>query len=241
MATSTRIALLLLCFAACRSDGLDPSRDGSVPDGGSGDGGGDLGQVTGCKGLDEQSCRHASGCVADTCELCSCTPSFVGCRAINEGRMPCPELGCAQPLCCRTSDECQPSHGGTCQVPPINAGCGACFIGPSECDDDADCKSNGQSWICKEAPCSCGDALINSCQQGCSSDADCHEPDRCNTATYRCEPRACGDPACTGNYECGGASCVRKSCTKDAQCDAGGYCVDGACSRSLGQCIQPAA
>src|SRR5262245_47299123 len=104
------LSFFLLTLGACRTEMLDGTSDpdlgvvrGPVPDLAVSS---DLGKASACKSLDELACHNAQGCIADYCEQCSCTPTFVGCRAIGAGKIPCPGLGCPQPLCCRDQSDC---------------------------------------------------------------------------------------------------------------------------------------
>ena len=226
---------LLTLFAACSHDGLGSGSDGGIDGGPTG--------VACSKLSDEASCRARTDCVADTCFACSCTPSFAGCRAASETPFACPALGCATPQCCHTTNDCSAQDGfAFCQVPPINAGCGACFNGPGNCTKDADCLGLSSGRICEPTPCACpSSGMSKTCVPGCSSDSDCLETASCS-ADLRCHDRPC-DAACTGNYACDptGARCIRKACKTDGDCGKPGYCIEGACSKSIGQCIQPAA
>jgi len=212
----------------------------SGTDGGSGgdaatshDGGSSCSELT-----DKAACRARPDCVVFTCVECACTPVFVGCGAVGDPAPQCPGLGCSMPVCCHHDLDCQ-SVGGECQVPPIDQGCGVCFMGPSSCTSDADC---GTGEICDTAPCACPNGMDGppkSCQQGCSTGTPCSEIEVCG-ADDRCHPRPC-DASCTGNYLCDPSSetCVRIPCNLDSDC--ADYCVDGACSMYVGQCVQPVA
>ena len=226
---------LLVLLGACHHDGLGFSSDGGVDSGPVG---------AACNTLkDEASCRARTDCVTDTCIECACTPKFFGCRSPSEVAGACPMLGCAQPQCCHKTADCNAGGGfGICQVPPVNPGCGICFNGPGNCMNDGDCAGLDFGRICEPSLCACPNAAPSkTCVPGCSSDSDCIETASCG-ADFRCHDRPC-DSACAGNYTCdpSGARCIRKKCSTDANCGAPGYCIEGTCSKSVGQCIQPAA
>jgi hypothetical protein len=215
------LACSILLLAACH-DGL-PLGDG--------DAGVPCAQLT-----TQADCHARTDCVADTCLECTCTPTYVACRAKSAPQTTCPGLGCASRECCRSNTDCAGTIG-QCESSPFSEGCGICDpTAQSNCTTDTDCP-NG---ICDPIPCGCTTPVAMTCQPGCSGDGDCEEPQTCGT-DKRCHARAC-DATCTGNYECGANSvCVRKSCSGDGDCATPGYCVNGQCSSGLGECIQPAA
>jgi hypothetical protein len=213
---STRALLALLVSSLCVACG-DGDDDGvSDP----------------CTGLELEACRSEPGCVADTCLECSCAPVFVGCRLAADDAHACPELGCAQPECCRTEDEC--TGGGQCTFEPV--GCGACMPGPGDCTTDHDCTGVD---VCDPITCSCEGA--RRCGPGCET-TGCAVGLVCDTTTHRCAEQPCGssNEPCPPNFSCtfpeGG--CLRTSCTTDEHCPAG-YCVLGLCQESLATCFIP--
>ncbi|MEO6951665.1 MAG: hypothetical protein ABI321_07620 [Polyangia bacterium] len=226
-------------LAACHHDSLQIGADagGQHDDGGSHLG--DAGDFSvACNAIkDEQSCRGRADCIADTCTACSCTPAFAACRASADPQTQCPALGCPSPECCKKASDC--SGGSMCQIPPLQLGCGVCDPQPSTCDKDSDCAGSQGPSIC--APTRCGCTASLSCQAGCTSNDDCQEIEQCGS-DHRCKPRPC-DATCTGNYACdtGSATCVRKACSSDHDCAVPGFCIEGACSKFVGQCVQPAA
>lgn len=225
-------------LAGCTRRNLSPN----VSDAGGSDASMSHDGGTPCSALtDQASCSARPDCVVFTCFACSCTPAFAGCGAMGDPGPECPGLGCASPECCHSDSDCQ--TGGSfeqCQVPPIDPGCGICFMGPSSCMSDADC---GMGEICDPAPCSCqsGSGTAMTCQAGCSTGTPCSEVETCG-ADNRCHARPC-DASCTGNYTCAasGDFCARKPCTTDGDCAAPGYCINGTCSIYVGQCVAPAA
>jgi hypothetical protein len=153
-----------------------------------------------------------------TCMECSCTPTFIGCFGPNEGQPMCPALNCPQPQCCHTETDCPGDVSiSMCAVPPFDPSCGPC-----------------DPYICAPQPCACSTSYA--CQPGCSNDGDCKENETCGS-DHRCKPRPC-DSKCNGNYACDAAQaiCIRRACSSDSDCGKPGYCVDRACSKSLGQC-----
>ena len=216
-----RAALLgLVLLAAC----------GSTPDEAPGI---DAPAVDACAALAIEACRDTAGCVVDVCFDCTCAPSFVGCRAADAVAHDCPDLGCAQPECCRAEGEC--SQGAMCAIEQPD-GCGACMPGPGDCDADSEC---GADEICAPIRCSCSGA--RRCTAGCETDA-CDLGQVCNADTDRCEEQPCGPDrdGCPSNFVCtwpeGG--CMRLDCTSDENCPTG-FCALGFCHESIGTCYLP--
>ncbi len=213
------LAIVALSLLASCELGLDDADDGPP--------------TSRCEALDLEGCRADPGCVADTCLNCSCTPSFAGCRAVDGAAHACPELGCAQPACCRSQDECV--GGGLCAIEPP-PGCGACMPGPGDCGADRECVGGE---ICEAIACSCDGA--RRCVAGCEA-TGCDLGEVCDPASHRCAEQPCSAARteCPANFVCtwpeGG--CLRGACTSDGNCPAG-YCALGLCQESLGTCYQP--
>ncbi len=207
--------------------------------GANGDGGGnvDLRGVdfgTSCNGLNEQLCAAAAGCVADYCFNCSCTPTFNGCRAPNVTPLPCPALGCPQPLCCHDQKDCS-QNGLFCVAPDQDIPqCGVCQQPLNPCTEDKHCANSGiPNAICGNSPCVCG----QTCVAGCALTADCREGEICQP-NHHCRARTCAE-GCTQNFICsGGTTCVRKTCKVDNDCPRK-MCVLGFCHNGLGNCQGP--
>ena len=92
--------------------------------------------------------------------------------------------------------------------------------------------------ICDLPACPCGG--VKMCVAGCSVDNPCPEGTACG-ADHRCAALPCGpQQACPSNFTCttGGASpsCERKTCAGDGDCGPTGFCVEGLCFDSLGEC-----
>lgn len=187
-----------------------------------------------CAGLDLAACRAEAGCVADTCLTCTCTPTYLGCRAAAAEPHDCPEVGCASPFCCSDGDEC--TDGAACQVEP-SPGCGICNPAPGGCADDGGC-ADGE--ICEPIACSCEGA--RQCVPGCET-TGCALGEVCDAASDRCVEQPCSEAGteCPANFVCtwpeGG--CMRLNCVVDENCPAG-WCVLGFCQESLGTCVLPA-
>lgn len=194
-----------------------------------------------CSDLGEADCRARTDCKADTCIQCSCTPTYVGCRAKTAAALPCPAVECAQPSCCSTSADCNSSAGSYCAEPGARICGGACML-PEPCMTDLDCKTAGMpNAICDPVPCSCGSG--NGCQPGCAVNDDCAEGQTCD-ATHRCVAKVCvGGAGCPANFDCVPVGptelCRRRTCTSAAVCDGSGSCVNGSCYKSLGMCEFP--
>lgn len=202
--------------------------------GGTGGSGG--GSSSGCSGLDETTCRLRPGCVAERCFTCSCTPSYNGCRGINEAQLACPLVDCITPQCCRAQSAC--TNGGVCAPQGTPHSCGACNIDPGDCTEDSTC---GAGDICAPIACSCNSA--QRCTAGCNSDQNCPDGQRCSNGAHpRCVPKQCATPSdCGPGFDCQAAMCVRRSCNVDLDCgpaDAA-FCVLGTCYRGLGECRLP--
>jgi hypothetical protein len=215
---------LAIFVAACHA-GLDVPQ--GTPDGGAP-----------CTSIMSQTaCSARTDCVADTCVECTCTPFFVGCRSHSQPQTMCPGLACAQEECCHNDSDCMPIGVTKCMVPPIILGCPICYNepAPSNCQQDSDCTTPGQ--ICDPVPCACTTPTPMACTPGCTSDANCPEPQSCGT-DFRCHAKPC-DSSCSGNYACDNtsATCTRKACASDSDCADLGYCIDQLCSHSFGQCV----
>lgn len=191
-----------------------------------------------CEGLGALECRATAGCELDFCFACSCAPTYMQCRPAVLPPYHCPELGCAQPLCCNGQADCNPSNTLRCVGPEAGVQCGICDRTPGSCTTDAACDPAGTARICELILCSCIDQ--RECVPGCAGAAPCGDGLVCDVPTSRCVPLTCGAAApCPDNFDCAAGSCTRRACTSDAQCD--GFCVDGACFDALGTCMPPAA
>ncbi len=200
---------------------------GSSTGGGTGFGGG-----TGipCSGLSELGCLARTDCVADLCFECSCTPTYVGCRAPADMPHTCPMLGCAQPVCCQKPGDCV---GVNICVAPGQTVCGTCR--PGDCTVDGDC-SGGQ--ICDTAGCLCGTDKL--CQAACTA-TSCPEGQACQ-ANGHCGPKSCSDSSqCPRAFSCeaDAGTCARMPCSTPLDCPKATYCVEGACSVGEGTCEAP--
>ncbi len=188
-----------------------------------------------CHGLALADCRVTEGCVPDSCDLCTCTPTYRGCLATFEITPQCPAVDCSTPECCSVQAECT-SGGASCARPGTPFGCGACNPDPGNCTDDAMCKGQGAAMICEPIACSC--SSVQACVQGCVQDASCDADQSCDFATARCVPRACNaENPCSLDFDCTPGGCIRRSCRDDLECD--GYCVEGACFSGRGECRLP--
>ncbi len=201
-----------------------------------------------CSGFDEKTCRAHKECVADFCFECSCTPTFVACRAPSAPKTGCPGLGCDQPVCCTSLNDC--NRNGqltmTCVAPGEWPGCGVCTADPP-CQSDSDCPLDGGNSFTPTGPV-CDDARAyricgpcfphKICILGCTADRDCVGGRICD-ASHHCVWKPCATSAdCAANFECTGGSCSRTSCSSDADCPVG-FCVQSSCYEGEGTC-QPA-
>jgi hypothetical protein len=132
----------------------------------------------------------------------------------------------------------QPPPPPFCQAPDgtatVTFGCPFCLPPGMLCAADGDCASQGPTWICVVATCTC--TKEKSCVAGCASDTDCRTGYSCG-ADHRCAPSACGAgaPACPTDFVCGaGQTCQRRPCTDDAECSSA--CVIGKCFDRPGRC-----
>ncbi|MEO6950546.1 MAG: hypothetical protein ABI321_01935 [Polyangia bacterium] len=154
-------------------------------------------QGASCAGLDETGCLARTDCVADYCNECSCASTFVGCRAPSATRTACPGLGCAQPGCCTTNEQC--SGQTVCFQPGKHGG------GQPICDESSVCAADGE--VCTQGSCqppTCGTA---------SQQTTC-------PANFACTPNgsdaSCVRTACTTNADCtSGNFCVDGACYRD--------------------------
>jgi len=148
--------------------------------------------------------------------------------ACNEhGTMLCP----VGEDCCRSSDDCSQQFE-QCFAPGEDVGCGACQIPPVTCQQDTECTSNGPTFICAAARCSCNGEMT--CIAGCADDTACGEGLMC-AANHRCVARACSEASpCPADFDCATGACIRRTCTSDGPCD--GVCVNGQCFATFGFC-----
>ncbi len=198
--------------------------------------GGGGGASNQCHGLELADCRDTSGCVVDSCDLCTCTPTYRGCLASFETPTACPAVGCAHPECCAEANDCESTTA--CAPPGTAFGCGSCNAEPGNCTDDAGCKAQGAAMICEPVVCTCTDQ--KACTQGCIQDSTCAEGQACDLATARCVARACdATNGCPPDFDCTATGCARRTCTDDLACD--GYCVLGECFTGRGECRPPSA
>lgn len=206
---------------------------GSTGGGVGGGAGGGGGGGASCASLGVEACRARTDCAADFCFLCTCTPRFEGCRGVNEAPHDCPALGCLQPACCQTPQDCA-SIGGVCVAPGTPfSGCGVCNPQPGTCVTDADC-GMGTGLICEPITCSCMGQ--RQCVAGCGPGAPCPQGTTCNANTGRCQVIQCNGPTdCPSTFFCSSGVCLRKPCTVDGQC-GDGFCVNHECYDGWGQC-----
>lgn len=245
---SSRIAyvfLVVMGLGACTSRNLGYIEDGGggARDGGSDGATPDLAGVA-CAKLDEKSCA-VSNCRADYCDLCQCSPSFMGCSDPADEPKGCPPIACDAPLCscqqldektCGTQPGCTPIYcEGQCDFAPTYIGCfgpndGAPLCPPPPpciptCTEDAEC-TGGQRCRAGDEPFGCGGA----CQvpiETCKGDFDCATNEVCNPVECSCTPdaKACF-PGCKKDTDCGlGEECEQrrcrsKSCSKKSDCPA---------------------
>src|SRR5689334_19224749 len=172
---------ILVCLGACGDGHVGESViDAAVHDA-SGDGG------SPCAGLDLDTCRATSGCVADVCPTCTCGQTFEGCREAADAPAECPDLLCPEPTCCGTVDEC--TAGDECYHPGESRGCAIPNPDPGDCTFDGECDT-ASGEICEPIPCSQTDAFH--CVMGCSVQADCPIGTECNPE-HRCTSAPCND------------------------------------------------
>lgn len=143
-----------------------------------------------------------------------------------------------QQVGCHSSAECA---GAFCLSPGASLGCGACHDAEDPCADDGDCQASDPVSICVPstvADCLCSPA--NLCKPGCLSDGDCGAGESCG-GDHHCAPTACvADAGCPPLFVCTEGACSRKLCAGDVECSSG-YCVNGGCFGTLGECADPPA
>ncbi|HEY5934729.1 MAG TPA: hypothetical protein VIU61_08840 [Kofleriaceae bacterium] len=189
-----------------------------------------------CVGLALDECRLEPGCKVDACEGCSCTPSYRGCIAASRTPAECPLLGCPSPQCCDEQADC--SNLTDCVPPGTPFACGSCNSQENSCTTDGECKAQRATAICEPIPCSCDGN--KACTEGCVDDTMCAQGQTCDTAANRCQVATCDDAGdCPPNFGCDDGLCIRAICTDDTDCV--GFCVEGSCHSSLGECRGPSA
>lgn len=213
------------------------STGGGATGGGASGGGGATGGGSGvqCSGLSLSACRQQAGCVADMCFACSCSPTFKGCRGINEAALECPGLGCPQPTCCANDGACATISGALC-VAPSRLSCGG-VCAPGGCQTDADCQTSGIGPLCDPNPCGCPAKV---CTGRCGVNNPCKAYGQtCDSTSGRCLAINCSTGViCPDGSTCSGGFCVPQTCTTDRDCSAGA-CFNQQCSPTLGQCRLP--
>ena len=171
--------------------------------------------------------------------MCSCDGVYQGCRGTQDAPLPCPALGCPQPLCsCNSLDErgclaagtqcfaqyCQLCSPGltftSCYEPNQEPTCPVADCAQS-CRTAQDCGPAGNGCVAPDDPPTCGACYLP--PSSCLSDPDCAPGDICVQA-------AC---ACNGEKECR-AGCQRPgaaACPEGTVCnDTNGHCESPACT-----------
>lgn len=218
------VAIVLSILAACGGGHVGTNADARVADAGPPD-------AASCAGLDLDACRLATGCVADLCEDCACGETFNGCRRPDEQPANCPDLGCAQPICCRSNDDCAASSQ-ECRHPGESPGCGVPNIDPGDCVTDDDCMPGTTGMICD--PIACSQTGAFHCVPGCTGNGDCPTGQSCS-AGDRCVSQFCDDQTpCPDDFHCDEMTCAQNVCVVDTDCV--GFCVEGLCYPGLGEC-----
>jgi hypothetical protein len=213
-----------------------------------------------CVGLDETACQAEVGCVADYCQQCSCTPTYVGCRDATDTPPPCPQVDCATQPACTCGDLDETSCGGAqgtelgctavycdgCNGTRTYAGCAgpgqtiACTTGacPQTCRADSDCVNA----LCVPAGASAGCGPCRSGDPACTTDSDCASQGPtsiCAVPVCACQPTvtAC-IPGCTADSDCGLGEtcgddhrCAPSPCTLPSDCPDNFMCDGGQCGR----------
>jgi len=216
--------LIVLVVAACGSGGGNAPDargvDAFVPDA----------APPACATLGAADCRARIDCAADFCDACDCTATFAACRPVADPATQCPDPGCT-PACCHTVAECD-SATQECLRPGESPGCGIPNPSPGNCTIDADCNPGTTGEVCDPIPCSSDGNLA--CTPGCTA-GSCAVGEVCD-ADLRCVSQAC-DPStpCPDDFSCTEGFCDRNVCTTDADCV--GFCDNGLCYSSLGQCV----
>jgi Cys-rich repeat protein len=140
--------------------------------------------------------------------------TLVGCSSTSSD-------GCSSAMECGGGEACAGDYGPSC----------VCESSPA-CTTDADCKSGN---VCDPARglSVCGTMGDLGCQPACTAEDDCAAWQSCAQDGH-CQARTCS--ACPSYLSCpAGGSCGPKSCSTGDDC-TGGYCVNGECQATLGQC-----
>ncbi len=190
-----------------------------------------------CVPAPQQGCQSDAECApGERCEIyCTglCDPA-TGCGDVCFGQ--CVPAGCGGGCpegfeCVTVCPDCGPAVD--CQF-PCEERCVPAKPEPGQCNQDSDCPAG---FHCEPVLCTmvcisdghggclpCNDGFLGRCepdaQQGCTSDAECAEGERCEVVcTGLCPPGAYCTDACFG-------VCVKKdaSCQADADCPDGFYC-----------------
>jgi len=160
----------------------------------------------------------------------------------TEAPLVCDHESSADSRCCRGDADCANGSNGfeACAPPGAALGCGVCNMDPSDCATDADCKSRGATLICNPVACACDVVAATRCTAGCTADSACAEGEACDLTANRCRAKSCASAAdCPADFLCAPTGCQRATCTSDADCS--GFCVEGACYSTAGECRGPVA
>jgi len=144
---------------------------------------------------------------------------------------------------CRSDADCDDGDFEFCFAPD-EANCGACQIPDAPCVDQSECDI-GLLCVPFVAACACDPSAMHCVSiVPCGSDSDCEDTDFCDEGT--CAARTCDGQMfdCPAFFDCVPDAetddhCVRHPCVSDDEC-SGGFCVEGRCFDSLGECSPPA-
>jgi hypothetical protein len=192
----------------------------------------------GCGGLAESACKSTSGCRADYCNECSCTPTFSACVESSAPPTVCPVSGCPALQCqcggldeqqCSATPGCTTNYCATCGTSTFNGCTGpnqAPPVCPLKCPVNLQCRADGD---CSTGECvpPGGSACGGVCLPGCASDTQCNAGQVCD---YACNCGQTTGKVCT-------ASCTPSSCAAGEACGSDGHCAPIACG-SVNDCPQ---
>ena len=139
---------------------------------------------------------------------------------------------------CRSAADCDGSGAFFCAaytLPPLCGGVQDQDFAQL-CQTDAECMAGD---ICVDTLCIYphGGAITPlHCRPGCTGDADCNIGSSCDAA-HHCVQKSCTAAADCGsaNFLCVNGECSPKDCQSDSDCE--NYCVNNACSETIGKCM----
>lgn len=187
---------------------------------------------SGCKDLDERTCKQTAGCAVGQCTDCAARNGFAGCYApATESAPPCPAISCAPPcklltneIQCTSRSDCRANTCSGCKGESFFVGCRGANEAPSPCPLGAcapDCANAADLATCDARPdchpvfrdpgtCACAQPgccmMFTACADG--AHAACDGMPLCEIPT----------PYCEGDYVVGHTQTCYEGCVRKSDC-----------------------